>query len=328
MTVFAPTRRMLLAGAASSIVVGTTTPVWAAYPDQLIKIVVTFPPGGSADIFIRALEPVIAADLKQGFIIENRGGAGGNIGMQAVAQAKPDGYTLGVAPAGALTINPHISPATSFDPIKDLAPIALLADIPFVLVAAPDAPFATLKEALATAAAKPGQLSVGYGGNGTVMHMTAALFLQTTNVKLTLVPYRGTGPAVTDVLAGHIPLAVLDIPSSLELIRAGRLKPLGVTSAKRVPFLPEVPTLDEQGVAGFESTGWFGLVAPAATPGDIVTRLNAAFVKALGDPDVIEKLRTIGAQPAPMTPEAFAAYIRSESAKWGRLTREMNLAAQ
>jgi tripartite-type tricarboxylate transporter receptor subunit TctC len=319
---------MLLAGAASSIVVGTTTPVWAAYPDQLIKIVVTFPPGGSADIFIRALEPVIAADLKQGFIIENRGGAGGNIGMQAVAQAKPDGYTLGVAPAGALTINPHINPSMPFDPIKDLAPITLLADIPFVLVAAADAPFATLKEAIAVATAKPGQLSVGYGGNGTVMHMTAALFLQTTNVKLTLVPYRGTGPAVTDVLAGHIPLAVLDIPSSLELIRAGRLKPLGVTSGRRVPFLPEVPTLDEQGVAGFESTGWFGLVAPAATPGDIVARLNAAFVKALGDPDVIEKLRTIGAQPAPTTPEAFAAYIRSESAKWGRLTREMNLAAQ
>jgi tripartite-type tricarboxylate transporter receptor subunit TctC len=248
--------------------------------------------------------------------------------MQAVAQAKPDGYTLGVAPAGALTINPHINPSMPFDPIKDLAPITLLADIPFVLVAAADAPFATLKEAIAVATAKPGQLSVGYGGNGTVMHMTAALFLQTTNVKLTLVPYRGTGPAVTDVLAGHIPLAVLDIPSSLELIRAGRLKPLGVTSAKRVPFLPEVPTLDEQGVAGFESTGWFGLVAPAATPGDIVARLNAAFVKALGDPDVIEKLRTIGAQPAPTTPEAFAAYIRSESAKWGRLTREMNLAAQ
>jgi tripartite-type tricarboxylate transporter receptor subunit TctC len=319
---------MLLAGAASSIVVGTTTPVWAAYPDQLIKVIVTFPPGGSADIFIRALEPVIAADLKQGFIIENRGGAGGNIGMQAVAQAKPDGYTLGVAPAGVLTINPHINPSMPFDPIKDLAPITLLADIPFVLVAAADAPFATLKEAIAVATAKPGQLSVGYGGNGTVMHMTAALFLQTTNVKLTLVPYRGTGPAVTDVLAGHIPLAVLDIPSSLELIRAGRLKPLGVTSGRRVPFLPEVPTLDEQGVAGFESTGWFGLVAPAATPGDIVARLNAAFVKALGDPDVIEKLRTIGAQPAPTTPEAFAAYIRSESAKWGRLTREMNLAAQ
>ncbi|KAA0078460.1 tripartite tricarboxylate transporter substrate binding protein [Tardiphaga sp. P9-11] len=328
MTVFTPTRRMLLAGTASSIVVGTTTPVWAAYPDQLIKIVVTFPPGGSADIFIRALEPVIAADLKQGFVIENRGGAGGNIGMQAVAQAKPDGYTLGVAPAGVLTINPHINPSMPFDPIKDLAPITLLADIPFVLVAAADAPFATLKEAIAVATAKPGQLSVGYGGNGTVMHMTAALFLQTTNVKLTLVPYRGTGPAVTDVLAGHIPLAVLDIPSSLELIRAGRLKPLGVTSGRRVPFLPEVPTLDEQGVAGFESTGWFGLVAPAATPGDIVARLNAAFVKALGDPDVIEKLRTIGAQPAPTTPEAFAAYIRSESAKWGRLTREMNLAAQ
>ena len=326
MSVFTPTRRTLLAGAAASIVAGATT-AWA-YPDQMIKIVVTFPPGGSADIFIRALEPVVAADLKQGFVIENRGGAGGNIGMQAVMQAKPDGYTLGVAPAGALTINPHLNPSTAFDPIKDLAPITLLADIPFVLVANADAPFATLKEALAAAAAKPGQLSVGYGGNGTVMHMTAALLLQSARIRLTLVPYRGTGPVVTDVLAGHIPLAVLDIPSSLELIRAGRLKPLGVTSAKRVSFLREVPTLDEQGVTGFESTGWFGLVAPAATPGDIVARLNGAFVKALGDRDVIEKLRAIGAQPVPSTPEAFAAYIRSESEKWGRLTRDMNLSAQ
>ncbi len=326
MSAFTLSRRTLLAGAATSIVAGATT-AWA-YPDQMIKIVVTFPPGGSADIFIRALEPIVAADLKQGFVIENRGGAGGNIGMQAVMQAKPDGYTLGVAPAGALTINPHLNPSTAFDPIKDLAPITLLADIPFVLVANADAPFATLKEALATAAAKPGQLSVGYGGNGTVMHMTAALLLQSARIKLTLVPYRGTGPVVTDVLAGHIPLAVLDIPSSLELIRAGRLKPLGVTSARRVSFLRDVPTLDEQGVTGFESTGWFGLVAPAATPSDIVARLNGAFVKALGDPDVIEKLRTIGAQPAPSTTEAFAAYIRSESDKWGRLTRDMNLSAQ
>jgi tripartite-type tricarboxylate transporter receptor subunit TctC len=197
-----------------------------------------------------------------------------------------------------------------------------------VLVANADAPFATLKEALAAATAKPGQLSIGYGGNGTVMHMTAALLLQSARIKLTLVPYRGTGPVVTDVLAGHIPLAVLDIPSSLELIRAGRLKPLGVTSARRASFLRDVPTLAEQGVTGFESTGWFGLVAPAATPGDIVARLNGAFVKALGDPDVIEKLRTIGAQPAPSTTEAFAAYIRSESDKWGRLTRDMNLSAQ
>ena len=325
MTAFCPTRRLLLAGATTSIVVGATVP---GHTDQFIRIIVTFPPGGSADIFIRALEPVVAADLKQGFVIENRGGAGGNIGMQAVAQAKPDGYTLGVAPAGALTINPHINTSMSFDPIRDLTPITLLADIPFVLVATPDAPFSTLQEALAAAAAKPGQLSVGHGGNGTVMQMTAALLLQMANVKLTMVPYRGTGPVVTDVLAGHIPLAVLDIPSSLELIRTGRLKPLGVTSAKRVSFLSDVPTLAEQGVTGFESTGWFGLVAPAATPADIVARLNASFVRALADPDVVEKLRTIGAQPAPTTPEGFAAYIRSESAKWGRLMREMNLAAQ
>lgn len=327
MSAFHPTRRMLLAGIAASVAVGAAMSS-SAYADQFTKIIVTFPPGGSADIFIRALEPVVTADLKSGFVIENRAGAGGNIGMQAVVQAKPDGYTLGVAPAGVLTINPHVNASMPFDPVKDLAPITLLADIPFVLVAAPVTSFATLKDMIAAAAAKPGQLSVGHGGNGTVMQMTAALLSQMANVRLTLVPYRGTGPVVTDVLAGHVPLAILDIPSSLELIRTGRLTALGVTSSKRVAFLPDVPTLAEQGLAGFESTGWFGLVAPAATPGDVVTRLNAIFVKALADPDVIEKLRVIGAQPSPTTPDAFAAYIRSESAKWGRLTREMNLAGQ
>ncbi|MDA9424592.1 MULTISPECIES: Bug family tripartite tricarboxylate transporter substrate binding protein [Bradyrhizobium] len=298
----------------------------AAYPEQLIKIIVTFPPGGSADTVIRALEPLVTAELKQGLVIENRAGAGGNIGMAAVVQAKPDGYTLGVAPAGALTVNPHLNPSMPFDP-RDLAPITLLAEIPFVLVASANVPAHSAAETIALAKAKPGALSIGHGGNSTAMHLTAALFTQKTGLAMELVPYRGTGPATVDVLAGHVPFAVLDIPASKQLILDGKLNAIGVSSARRLASLPDVPTLAEGGVAGFESIGWFGLVAPAGTPADIVARLNEAFAKALKDPAVAEKIRTLGAEPAPTSPEQFGRFIQSESTKWGKLISEAGIKA-
>ncbi|QQO34644.1 tripartite tricarboxylate transporter substrate binding protein [Bradyrhizobium diazoefficiens] len=298
----------------------------AAYPEQLIKIIVTFPPGGSADIVIRALEPLVTAELKQSLVIENRAGAGGNIGMAAVAQAKPDGYTLGIAPAGALTVNPHLNSSMPFDP-KDLAPITLLAEIPFVLVSSADIPAHNVAEAIALAKAKPGALSIGHGGNSTAMHLTAALFTQKAGIDMELVPYRGTAPATVDVLAGHVPFAVLDIPASMQLILDGKLNAIGVSSARRVPSLPKVPTLAESGIAGFESVGWFGLVAPSGTPPGIVARLNEAFVKALKDPSVAEKIRTLGAEPAPTSPEEFGRFIQSESTKWGKLISEAGIKA-
>ena len=298
----------------------------AAYPEQLIKIIVTFPPGGSADTVIRALEPLVTAELKQSLVIENRAGAGGNIGMAAVAQAKPDGYTLGVAPAGALTVNPHLNSSMPFDP-KDLAPITLLAEIPFVLVSSADVPAHSVAETVALAKAKPGALAIGHGGNSTAMHLTAALFTQKTGIDMELVPYRGTAPAAVDVLAGHVPFAVLDIPASMQLILDGKLNAIGVSSARRVPSLPKVPTLAESGLTGFESVGWFGLVAPPGTPADIVARLNDAFVKALKDPVVAEKIRTLGAEPAPTSPEEFGRFIQSESTKWGKLITEAGIKA-
>lgn len=254
----------------------------AAYPEQLIKIIVTFPPGGSADIVIRALEPVVTADLKQGLVIENRAGAGGNIGMAAVAQAAPDGYTLGVAPAGALTVNPHLNASMPFDP-KQLTPITLLAEISFVLVSSVDVPARTASETIALAKEKPGALSIGHGGNSTAMHLTAAHFAQKAGVSMELVPYRGTAPATVDVLAGHVPFAVLDIPASKELILEGKLNAIGVSSASRLASLPNVPTLAESGIAGFESVGWFGLVAPAGTPADIVARHDAEISRNSSD---------------------------------------------
>jgi tripartite-type tricarboxylate transporter receptor subunit TctC len=300
-----------------------------AYPDQPIKIIVTFPPGGSADIVIRALQPLVAADLQQPIVIENRSGAGGNIGIAAVAQAAPDGYTLGVAAAGVLTVNPYLNRAAMpFDPIKDLAPVTLLAQIPFVLVASQASKLASVGDVIAAAKAHPDQLSIGHGGNGTAMHLTSALFAQKANVKIQLVAYRGTAPATVDVLAGHIPLAVLDIPASRQLIRDGKLKALGVSAARRVAFLPDVPPLSETGLSGFESVGWFGLVAPAATPADIVARLNAAFVKALNDPAVAEKIRGLGAEPAPSSAHDFAQFIQSESVKWGKLIADAGITGE
>lgn len=300
-----------------------------AYPDQPIKIIVSFPPGGSADIVIRALQPQLEADLHQTLVIENRSGAGGNIGIGAVAQAAPDGYTVGIAAAGVLTVNPHLNRAAmSFDPAKDLKPITLLAEIPFVLVASQQANLASVAEIIQAAKAHPGELSMGHGGNGTAMHLTAALFAQKAGIDLQLIAYRGTAPAAVDVLAGHIQLAVLDIPASQQLIRDGRLKALGVSAARRVAFLPDVPPLSELGLSGFESVGWFGLVAPAGTPADIIDRLNAAFVKALNDPAAAAKIRVLGAEPAPTSPGLFAEFIRSESVKWGRLIADAGIKSQ
>jgi tripartite-type tricarboxylate transporter receptor subunit TctC len=267
--------------------------------------------------------------LRQPIVIENRAGAGGNIGIGAVAQAVPDGYTLGVAAAGVLTVNPHLNRAAmSFDPIKDLAPVTLLAEIPFVLVSSQQSAIASVADLIAKAKAQPQGLSIGHGGNGTAMHLTSALLAQKAGVGLQLIAYRGTAPATTDVLAGHIPLAVLDIPASKQLIGDGKLKALGVSAAGRVVFLPGVPTLAEQGLSEFESVGWFGLVAPAGTPPDVVNTLNAAFVKALSDPVAIEKIRMLGAEPKPSSAEAFAKFIQSESVKWGKLIAEAGIKAE
>jgi tripartite-type tricarboxylate transporter receptor subunit TctC len=275
------------------------------------------------------LQPLVSETLRQTIIIENKAGAGGNIGIGAVAKSAPDGYTLGVAAAGVLTVNPHLNPAAMpFDPIKDLAPVTMLAEIPFVLVASQQSGITSVADIIAKAKAEPQGLSIGHGGNGTAMHLTSALFNQKAGVGVQLIAYRGTAPASVDVLAGHIPLAVLDIPASKQLINDGKLKALGVSAAKRVTFLPDVPPLADQGLKEFESVGWFGLVAPAGTSPKIVNTLNAAFVKALSDPAAIEKIRVLGAEPAPSTPEAFAKFIQSESAKWGKLIAETGIKSE
>ncbi len=308
----------------SSCPVSSESALAQTYPNRPITLIVPFPPGGSSDIVARALASEVSVELGQSLVIENRPGAGGNIGVGAVARAAPDGYTLGVAAAGALAVDIHLNRAMTFDPQKDLAPITLLAVIPFVLAGSPDAP-KSVAEVIALAKTDPGKLSIGHAGNGTAQHLSAALFAQQAGVTIPVIAYRGSAPAANDLLGGHIPLAVIDIPSSLELIRSGKLRALGVTSSTRLATLPDVPTLAEAGLKGYESVGWFGLVAPSATPPEIVARLNAAFVKAMQKPALVAQFRSLGVELMPTTPEGFRQFISLESVKWAKVIAEAGI---
>jgi tripartite-type tricarboxylate transporter receptor subunit TctC len=297
----------------------------ADFPVKPIRMIVTFPPGGSSDAVVRMLVPKLDAALGQAVVVDNRPGAGGNVGLALVAKAAGDGYTLGVGAAGALAANTSLYPQMPFDPLKDFKPVSMLAAIPFVIVGHPSLAPRTQKDLIALARAEPGKLSIGHGGNGTAMHLSAALFAQMAGVNLVEVPYRGSGPAALDAMAGQISLAVVDLPSALQQIKAGKLIAYAVTSPQRVPMLPDVPTVAEAGLPGYDSTGWFGVVAPADTPAPVVARLNAAIVAALGDAQIQAAMRGLGVEPAPDSPQAFGDYIASETRKWAKVIRNANI---
>jgi tripartite-type tricarboxylate transporter receptor subunit TctC len=297
------------------------------YPNRPIRLIVTFPPGGSTDLLARALQPHLEKALGQPIVIDNRPGAGGDIGVDAVAKAAPDGYTIGIGAAGALAVNVSLKDKMPYNPQKDLAPVTLLTAIPFVMVAGPAFPGNSLADVLKIAKADPQKLSIGHGGNGTAMHLSSELFNHLAGTKIPLVPYKGSGPATQDVVAGHIPLAVVDIPSSQAMIKEGKVKALGVTSTKRDSHLPDAPTFIESGVPGYESIGWFGLIVPAGTPPDIVKKLNQVFVGAMNDPAVKERIYQGGAEARPTTPEEFGAFIKSETEKWARIIKAAGVKA-
>jgi tripartite-type tricarboxylate transporter receptor subunit TctC len=317
--------RTLIALLAAGFTAASIAQSAADYPRQPIRMVVTFPPGGSTDAVVRMLVPRLNEKLGQQVVVDNRPGAGGNIGLAIVAKAPADGYTLGVGAAGALSANSSLYAQMPFDPLKDFRPVSMLAAIPFVLIGHPSLAAKTQKELVALAKAQPGKLSIGHGGNGTAMHLSAALFGQMADVKLVEVPYKGSGPAALDVLAGNLPLAVVDLPAALQHIKAGKLIAFAVTSPQRLPQLPDVPTAAESGLTGYDSTGWFGVVAPAGTPTAIINRLNAEITAALNDEQIKTSMRNLGVEPAPTRPEAFDAYIRSETQKWGKVIRQANI---
>jgi tripartite-type tricarboxylate transporter receptor subunit TctC len=315
-----PSRRTILAFGAGFVGLKATGLAWAqTYPSRPIRFFVPFPAGGSTDAVARALQPALEKLLGQTIVVENRTGAGGMLGVDAVAKAEPDGYTIGIAGAGALGVNIGGRVSRPYDPIKDLAPISLAAGSPFILVAPTSLSARSLDDVIKLAKAEPGRMSIGHGGNGTAMQLTALTFVTMAGVKINLVPYRGTAPAVTDTIAGHVQLGIADPPPSMGAIREGKLKALAVSSMTRFSVFPDVPTFDEQGLKGFDILGWFGIAAPRATPQPIVAKLNAAIVTALRDPEVVRRIRTVGMEPMPTSPEEFAVYIKSEIAKAAKM---------
>jgi tripartite-type tricarboxylate transporter receptor subunit TctC len=295
------------------------------YPVKPIKVVVTFPPGGSSDAIVRILSTRLNDKLGQPLIIDNRPGAGGNIGLSAVAKSVPDGYFLGVGAAGGLTANASLYPQMPFEVAKDFQPITMLAAIPFVLVGHPSVPADNVQQLLAYARSQPGKVSIGHGGNGTAMHLATALFTQMADLKMIEVPYRGSGPAAMDTLSGQIQLSVTDLAAALPHIKAGKLKAYAVTSPKRLSNLPDVPTLSESGLTGYDATGWFGLVAPTGTPANIVQKLHTEFTAALNDESLKSQMRQSGMEPMPSSIEGFDAYIKSETQKWAKVIRLANI---
>jgi tripartite-type tricarboxylate transporter receptor subunit TctC len=291
------------------------------YPTRPIRLIVPFPPGDSADVLARALEPVLTERMRQPVIVENRPGASGNVGMDAVAKSAPDGYTMGLGTAGNLAVNVTLYPKLPYDPLKHLAPVSNVAFIPYLLVAPPQLPAGTLEEVIALARAKPAELLIGYGGNGTAMHLSAELFKLMARVQMVNVPYKGNAPAVADAAAGRLSLAMVDAASSLAGVKAGKLKAIAVSSSRRISVAPEVPTFAESGLPGYLATGWFGIVVPAGTPASIVLRLNTEIVEALKRAEVRDRILASGAEPAPSTPSEFGALIRAEIPKWAEVVR-------
>jgi tripartite-type tricarboxylate transporter receptor subunit TctC len=291
-------------------------PAAGAYPDRPIRLLVSFPPGGSSDAMARIVQPGLERLLGQPVVIENRAGAGGMIAIDAVAKAAPDGYVVGLGGAGALGTNLALQEKMSYDPRKDVTPVTGLAGSPFILAAPPSSQGTSLRDVLALARGSAEKLAIGHGGNGTLMHLTAELFNQMAGTKVALVPYRGIAPVVTDLIGNHLALGVIDPPSGMSAIEAGTIKTVAISSAKRFPRLPQIPTFAESGLPGFESSGWFGIVVPAGTPADVIAKLNAAFVTVLRDPSVIERIRALGAEPMPMMPAEYGAFIASEIDKW------------
>src|SRR5256712_9461509 len=297
----------------------------AAWPSKPLRLVLPFPPGGGTDILGRLIGERLASSLGQPVIVENRGGAGGNVGAEAAAKSAPDGYTLVLA-APSLAISPSLYSKLNYDPLRDFAPVSLVATVPNVIVTQ-SALAPTLQEFIALAKAKPGGMNFGSGGSGTSNHLAGELFNLVTGTKLVHVPYKGVNLAMNDVLAGAIHLVVIGLPAAAPHIKSGRLRALAVIAPQRLPALPEVPTVAEAGLPDFEVTTWYGVLAPAGTPRPIVPRLHGELVKILYSPDMKDKLSAIGTDPVTSTPEEFAAYLRQETAKWADVVRRAGLKA-
>jgi tripartite-type tricarboxylate transporter receptor subunit TctC len=293
-----------------------------AYPTKPIRLVVPFPPGGATDILAREVSKHLTETWGQSVVVDNRPGAGGNIGTELVAKAAPDGYTLEMGTVGTHAINASLYAKMPFDHVKDFAPVILVAGVPNVLVVNPSVRVNSVQELIAYAKANPGKLNFASSGPGTSIHLSGELFKVMAGVQMTHVPYKGSAPALQDLLGGQVQLMFDNLPPSLPQIKAGKLRALAVTSATRAPALPDVPTIAESGLPGFEASSWFGILAPAGTPPAIIAKMNMEVAKWLASPEGKEKLVAIGANGAGGSPEDFARHIQAETAKWAKVVKE------
>lgn len=292
-----------------------------SFPNKPITIVVPFPAGGTTDILARIVGQFMSTEFNQSVVIDNRAGAGGNVGTQMVARAPADGYTLLMGTVGTHAINAALYERLPFDHIRDFVPLSRSAMVPNILVAHPSQPFNTVAELVAYARANPGKIRFASSGNGTSIHLSGELFKIKAQVDMLHVPYRGSAPAIAGLLGGETDIMFDNMPSAIQHVRSGGLKALAVTTAQRSPEMPNLPTIAEAGVPGYDATSWFGLFAPAGTPDAIVRRLNATIVKALNDNEVRQRIVELGAAPHPETPESFASFIQQETAKWADVMR-------
>jgi tripartite-type tricarboxylate transporter receptor subunit TctC len=299
-----------------------------SYPAKPIRLVVPFPAGGATDVLARAITISAAKQLGQSVVIDNRPGAGGTIGSDAVAKSDPDGYTLLMATGSTHSIGPLVNPKTPYVVERDFAPVVYVADTSAVMVVPRSLPASNLKEFIALAKSQPGRLNFGSSGNGTISQLAGELFKAQAGVYITHVPYRGTGLVFNDMVSGQIHMLMDNLVTALPHIREGRIKVIGVTSSKRLPFAPELPTLDEQGLKGFEVGNWFGIYAPRGTPPAVIAKINAAYNAALKDPEVLKRLNLLGATPTGGTPQQFAAVVTADTAKWRKLITERHLVVQ
>jgi tripartite-type tricarboxylate transporter receptor subunit TctC len=292
------------------------------YPERVVKFVNPFPPGGSVDITARILAQKLSENLGHQFIVENRAGAGGNTGSDSVAKSDPDGYTLLFTAPGPLTINQTLyTKGLPFDPEKDFAPIALFARTPIVLMVHPSVPAKDVKELIAFAKANPGKINFGSAGNGSTPHLSGELMKAMAKVEMTHVPYRGTGPAMSDLVAGHIQMMFDLLPGSLPQIGAGKVRALANAGAKRAPALKDLPTVAEQGLSGFDSSSWVALVAPVKTPAAILAKLRAEVGKVIADPDIIKRITELGSEVGTANEAEVRAFLAAETKKWAEVIR-------
>jgi tripartite-type tricarboxylate transporter receptor subunit TctC len=317
-------KSMAIAAVACLPVLGAPALAAGQYPNRPIRFIVPFPPGGGNDIVGRIVAQKLSEELGVSVVVDNRGGAGGTIGTDMTSKAPPDGHTMLVNNIS-LAVNATLVPKLPYDTVKDLAPVSLLGRQPNLLVAHPSAPVKSVKDVLALARAKPGQLAYASGGVGTAGHLATELFMLMTKTEMVHVPYKGLGPALVDVMGGRVPLVVSTLASALPQLKAGKLKALAVTTAKRSSFFPELPTMAEAGVPGYDFNTWYMLVVPSRTPRATVERLNAATAKVLGGPAVKEQFASQGLEPTATAAADAAAYLKSEVAKWAKVIKAANV---